>query len=164
MGRYLHAIIALGKDRTCDESFYANLTDKGVSLPPPPINNEDLNSSTEEGSVHDEGGEYLDIFTDLIDGEEEQKQLEQDVLNLGSDFCKDVTERIAEKDIQYLTGLKKFFTVYLRTVTEAEPAISATPKLSSLLHTSQNRVAQLMWLVYVTCIFNPQPFHGEDQE
>lgn len=35
----------------------------------------------------------------------------------------------------YLTGLKCFFTVYLDTVTNTEPAISATPKLASLLHT-----------------------------
>ena len=30
--------------------------------------------------------------------------------NRGSAFCKDFTERIQEDDLQYLTGLKKFFT------------------------------------------------------
>ena len=37
-------------------------------------------------------------------------------------------------DTQYLTGLKKFFTLCLDTIRNTEPAISATPKLASILH------------------------------
>ena len=51
---------------------------------------------------------------------------------MGSKFLE---ERAKEIEIQYLNGLKKFFTVYLDTVASTEPAISATPKLASLLHT-----------------------------
>ena len=43
--------------------------------------------------------------------------------------------RLQQMDTQYLTGLKKFFTVYMDTVTNTEPSTSATPRLSSLLHT-----------------------------
>ena len=38
-------------------------------------------------------------------------------------------------DTQYLLELQKFFTIYLDTVSGTEPELSATPKLSSLLHT-----------------------------
>ena len=38
-------------------------------------------------------------------------------------------------DIQYLLGLKKIFSIYLDTVSSTEPKLSATPKLSRLLHT-----------------------------
>ncbi len=35
-------------------------------------------------------------------------------------------------DTQYLHGLKKFFTIYLDTISSTEPELSATPKLRSL--------------------------------
>ena len=66
---------------------------------------------------------------------DEQEKLKLDVITLGNAFIEDVQERMAQMDIQYLTGLKKFFTVYMETVTNTEPAVSATPILSSLLHT-----------------------------
>ena len=66
---------------------------------------------------------------------EEQKKLSSDVVTLGNAFIEDVQERMAQIDTQYLTGLKNFFTVYMETVTNTEPAVSATLKLSSLLHT-----------------------------
>lgn len=44
-------------------------------------------------------------------------------------------DRVQQLDTQYLTGLKKFFTVYLDTVAKTEPTCSATPRLASLLHT-----------------------------
>ena len=44
----------------------------------------------------------------------------------------DVGERMKTLDVQYLTGLKKFFSVYLETIDSTEPTNSA---LSSLLHT-----------------------------
>ena len=47
-----------------------------------------------------------------------------------------IQDRMGQMDIQYLTGLKKFFTVYMDTLKNTEPAASATPKLASLLHTS----------------------------
>ena len=57
------------------------------------------------------------------------------MLTLGNALIDDFQERITQVDTQYLTGLKKLFTVYLDTVTNTEPAVSATPKLASLLHT-----------------------------
>ena len=53
---------------------------------------------------------------------------------LGSVVIEDV---LGQMDIQYPTGLKKFFTVYIDTVRNTAPAVIATPKLASLLHTSQ---------------------------
>ena len=43
--------------------------------------------------------------------------------------------KMGQMDIQYLTGLKKIFTVYMDTVRNTEPAVSTTPKLASLLNT-----------------------------
>ena len=60
---------------------------------------------------------------------EEQEKLKLDVMTLGNSFTEDVQERIAQMDTQYLTGLKKFFRVYIETVTNTEPAVSATPIL-----------------------------------
>ena len=42
-------------------------------------------------------------------------------------------DRMGEMDIQ------KFFTIYMDTVKSTEPAVSATPKLTSLLHTYFSR-------------------------
>ena len=82
---------------------------------------------------YDEGGQNL---TPLLNALDEQDNLKQDVLTLGNTFIEDVLQdRMGQMDIQYLTGLKKFFTVYMDTVKDTEPAVSATPKLSSLLHT-----------------------------
>ena len=53
-----------------------------------------------------------------------------------------------QMDIQYLLGLKKFFSIYLDTVCSTEPQLSATPKLSSLLHTyfTKNDKTSNSWL------------------
>ena len=54
---------------------------------------------------------------------------------LGNAFIEDVQERMGQMDTQYLTGLKNFLQHNNKdTVTSVEPAVSATPKLSSLLH------------------------------
>ena len=50
-------------------------------------------------------------------------------------FVEDMSKRMKQMDIQYLLGLKKFFSIYLDTVSSTEPQLLATPKLSSLLHT-----------------------------
>ena len=47
----------------------------------------------------------------------------------------DVCERTKQMDTRYLLGLKKFFSVYLDTVSNTEPEVSAAPKLITLLHT-----------------------------
>ena len=85
----------------------------------------------------DEGRENLDLMVNIMEGREteEQETLKQDVMTLGNAFIEDVQDRTQHLDMQYLTGLKRFCTVYLDTVTNTEPAISATPKLASLLHT-----------------------------
>ena len=54
---------------------------------------------------------------------------------LGNAFIEDFQERITQVDTQYLTGLKKYLQLYQDTVTNTKPAVSATPKLASLLHT-----------------------------
>ena len=65
---------------------------------------------------------------------------------------------IGQMDIQYLTGLKKFFTVYMDMVKSTEPAVLATPKLASLMHTSLGRLhLHLKSLVQDACTSSPQP-------
>ena len=82
--------------------------------------------------LDDEGAQNLDLMLSVM---EEKDKLKQDVLTLGNAYIEDFQERITQMDTQYLTGLKKIFTVYLDTVTNTKPAVSATPKLVSLLHT-----------------------------
>ena len=50
-------------------------------------------------------------------------------------FAEDLSKRTKQIDIQYLLGLKKFFSIYLDTVSSTEPELSATPKLCSLSRT-----------------------------
>ena len=141
-GRYLHALIAVGHEKVGHKSFYASMTEE--SPPSPSIlshsvetsskvvdmdfDRDDLNCNT----THDDGEENLDILLSMM---EEQDKLKSDVITLGNAFVEDVQVRINEVDIQYLTGLKKFFTTYLDTINKTEPTTSATPKLASLLHT-----------------------------
>lgn len=135
-GRYLHALIALGKERTGDEAFYANLCD---DVQQPAISSSSSIESEECAIVEGEGvessnngEENLEIMMDIF---KEHDELKKNVIDLGVAFFQDVNKRIETMDQQYLTGLKKFFTVYLETVEHTEPASSATPQLSSLLHT-----------------------------
>ena len=67
---------------------------------------------------------------------EEQEELKEEVIILCRNFIEDVHSRLQDFDIQYLTGLKTFFTTYLDTVKKVEPLNSATPRLASLLLTS----------------------------
>ena len=87
---------------------------------------------TTNNTSYDEGEQNFDLILNAMD---EQDKLKQDVLTLGNIFIEDIQDRMGQMDIQYLTGLKKFFTVYMDTAQNTEPAVSATPKLSSLLHT-----------------------------
>lgn len=91
-----------------------------------PPNIEDM--TTEDNTSN----ENLTLIVDLM---QQHETLQKDVLSLGNKFINDVQERVQEVDIQYLSGLKKFFTVYLDTVAKAEPTNSTTPTLATLLHT-----------------------------
>ena len=134
-GRYLHALIALGQDRVGDKSFYAGMKEmmQGSTTIDSTEMQDDANRGEQISDVlDDEGAQNLDMMLSVM---EEKDKLKQDVLTLGNAFIEDFQERITQVDTQYLTGLKNFFTVYLDTVTNTEPAVSATPKLASLLHT-----------------------------
>ena len=71
----------------------------------------------------------------MVELMEEHGELQSEIVRLCNSFVEDVGERMKTLDVQYLTGLKKFFSIYLETVESIEPTSSATPKLSSLLHT-----------------------------
>ena len=80
----------------------------------------------------DSGADNLDLMVELI---KEHGELHSEIVRLCHSFMEDVGERLKTLDVQYLTGLKKLFSVYLETVESIEPTSSAIPKLSSLLHT-----------------------------
>ena len=87
-------------------------------------------------------------FTFALNLIEEQEELKEKVIILCRNFIKDVHPRLQDFDIQYLTGLKTFFTTYLDTVKKVEPLNSATPRLASLLHTSfSSKRSSSKWLV-----------------
>ena len=95
-------------------------------------NTMDIDETGDHTTEHyDEGEQNIDLMLNIMD---EQDKLKQDVLTLGNAFIRDVQDRMGQMDIQYLTGLRKFFTVYMDAVRNTEPAVSATPKLASLLH------------------------------
>ena len=136
-GRYLHALIALGQERAGDKTFYVGMKET-MHLPILPAHTSvDMQDETctmmdTETSDHCEGEENLEMMLSIM---EEQEKLKVDIVTLGNAFMEDVQQRMAQMDMQYLTGLNKFFTVYIDTINSTEPATSATPKLSSLLHT-----------------------------
>ena len=122
-GRYLYALLALGQERVGDKSFYAGMKETiPLSNSSGPIESQlpqghiGMDSVTyKEGEHqdmdfkdHDEGAENLDIMISII---EEQEELKKEVLALGSAFVEDVQERMKKMDTQYLTGLRRFFTV-----------------------------------------------------
>ena len=78
----------------------------------------------------DSGAENLDLMVELM---EEHGELQSDIVGLCNSFVEDVGEN-KTPDVQNLTGLKKFFSVYQETLEPIERTSSATPKLSSLLH------------------------------
>ena len=117
------ALLALGQERVGDKSFYAGMKEtiplsnsSGPIESQPPQGHIGMDSVTyKEGEDqdmdfkdHDEGAENLDIMISII---EEQEKLKKEVLALGSAFVEDVQERMKKMDTQYLTGLRRFFTV-----------------------------------------------------
>ena len=88
----------------------------------------------DEDSHHDEGAANLGIMVGLLEKNDEIKQLKDRVIQMRNEFILDIDSRIEQMNIQYLNGLCKFFTVYTNTVKKSEPVTSATPQLSSLLH------------------------------
>ena len=138
-GRYLHAVLAVGREKAGEKSFYYHLGDEDNTC----IKHVSGNESKAEVTIHeeiddeidtqsDEGGENLDLLLGMID---EQDKLKQEVNELSDMFFTDVQKRISETDKQYLEGLKKFFSTYMNTVDRIEPNTSGTPQLASLLHT-----------------------------
>lgn len=143
-GRYLHALIALGQDKVGEKSFYVGMKE---AIPPPtsqgsiptariPIDDTIDDNNLDSCMECDEGSENLDLMLSIM---EEQEKLKEDVITLGNAFMEDIQERVQQMNTPYLSGLKKFFTIYMDTVTDTEPAVSATPKLTSLLHTYFSR-------------------------
>ncbi len=132
-GRYLHALIAIGRDKVGDKSFYVGMRE--LSTETRAVENE-LNMNPETSmnleTSYDSGEENLTIAVDIM---MQQETLQEEVISLGNSFIQDMQDRMQQVEIQYLTGLKKFFTVYLDTVEKTEPTNSATPRLASLLHT-----------------------------
>ena len=63
---------------------------------------------------------------------EEHGELQSEIVRLCNSFVEDVGERVKTLDVQYLTGLKKF---YQETIESIEPTSSATPKLSYVIVT-----------------------------
>ena len=122
-GCYLHTLIAIAPERVGDKSFYAGMKETAShNIQASICNDTDLVEMTDNGSnntmgvdttgnqttnntIYDEGEQNIDLMLNIMD---ERDKLKQDVLT------------------------KKFFTVYMDTVTNTEPAVSATPKLASL--------------------------------
>lgn len=127
-GRYLHAVLAIGKDRAGDETFYVSLQDKDKALELTQMEEPSMNVTPNS----DTGAENLDIMVGLL---QEQDEIVHEVTQLCNLFVEDIEKRIGTMDIPYLKGLKRFFSTYMDTVSATEPTTSATPKLSSLLHT-----------------------------
>ncbi len=139
-GRYLHALIALGWDRVGDKSFYGGLKEitQSTTLSASVDSNETqddtctmMDGETNNSADHDEGGGNLDMMLSIL---EEQEKLNSDVVTLGNAFIEDVQERInGTNGYSIPHWIKENF--HSETVTNREPAVSATSKLSSLLHT-----------------------------
>ena len=130
-GRYLHALIAIGPGKVGDKSFYAGMRDLTASSESTTCAEEN-EQNVQLDNVHDSGQKNLDIAVEIMI---QQEKLQDEVISLGNTFIQDVQDRVQQLDTQYLSGLKKFFTVYLDTVAKSEPTCSATPRLASLLHT-----------------------------
>ncbi len=92
-------------------------------------NDEDDNTTIVDDNSADEN---LSFALNYID---EGEALQEDVGSLCRKFIEDVQSRMQDFDIQYLTGLKKFFSTYMGIINKVEPINSATPRLASLLHT-----------------------------
>ena len=133
-GRYAYAVLAVGVENAGDKSFYGSLNDGNLSNDFSSGYEEKMDTHEDVDSYHDEGAANLDIMVGLLEENDKIKQLKDRVIQLRNDFISDVDSRIEQMDTQYLNGLCKFFTVYTDTIKKSEPVNSATPQLSSLLH------------------------------
>ena len=113
-GRYLHALIAVGPHKVGDKSFYAGMKETASpsvqALTCNPTDSIEKAENTDDGMMNIE-----DQITDITNYDEGEQNLnlilKQDVLTLGNAFIEDVQDRMGQMDIQYLIGLKNFFTV-----------------------------------------------------
>ena len=77
--------------------------------------NETEHMVTDDNNVHvvdctDSGAENLDTMLELM---EEHNAMKDEIQELCSQFVSDVEQRIKQLDVQYLTGLKIFSSVYI---------------------------------------------------
>ena len=130
-GRFLYALVALGVEQVGDKSFYMGMNEEFHRQSEDNIthNDEDDNTTIVDDNSADEN---LSFALNFID---EGEALQEDVGSLCRKFIEDVQSRMQDFDIQYLTGLKKFFSTYMGIINKVEPINSATPRLASLLHT-----------------------------
>ena len=146
-GRYLYAILALGKKNAGDQSFYVDIL--GKTKLKAHVNADDTKSDSTSCDVITENDALCNINDetiaidniDLVSQESTVSQesstcsnLQMHVTDLMTDFVKDASSRILSNDIQYLTGLQKFLEHYATIVNKTEPNASATPILSNFLH------------------------------
>ena len=136
----MHAVIALGEERAGTQAFYANLQENNIAVEDSASVSADSTAINEYILLldsDDSAADNLDCLINILREKDnsEKDNLVQTVSQLCYSFVEDVCKRTKQMDTQYLLGLQKFFTIYLDTVSGTEPELSATPKLSSLLHT-----------------------------
>ena len=157
-GRHLHAILALGTDKAGSETFYLSLKDPNtVDLSE---SQEYTNAESTYAGSTDAGTENLDILVGLI---QEHDTLTKDVKYLCNSFVSDIEERIEQMDIQYLSGLKKFFTTYLETIhllNQPHPPHPNWPACYTL--TFQKSSTELRQLVLGVLMCNQLPLLHEE--
>ena len=136
-GRYAYAVLAVGIEKAGDKSFYGGLNEnKSENSTTGVSGGHSAKWDTHEdmGTDYDEGAANLDIMLGLMEEDYKLKQLKESVVQLRNEFLSDIDSRIEQMDTNYLNGLSKFLTSYMDTVKKIEPVNSATPQLSSLLH------------------------------
>ena len=96
--------------------------------------------------------EYDSGAENLVDLMDEHCELQSEIVTLCNSFVEDVGERIKTLDMQYLTGINSRCTI-----DNIEPPSSATPKLSSLLHTYFSNTQKSFSVVAGTRKIHVQP-------
>ena len=153
-GRYIYAILAVGRERAGDASFYADLHQANpltsiyaCASASPQLQVQQTNgmhkesshlelsiagSSNEENDICDEGNE-LELLSELHE-----------------QFHSDVKVRIQSLDTAFISGLQTFYAKYFQLVHEAEPRMSATPNLARYFHTIMSGDEALKKTVFKT--------------
>ena len=124
----------MGVENAGDRSLHGSLNDGNLSNDFSSGYEEKMDAHEDVDSHHDEGAPSLDIMVGLLEENDKIKQLKDRVIQLQNDFISDIDSRIEQMNTKYLNGLCKFCTVYKDTIKKSEPVTSATPQLSSLLH------------------------------